>query len=770
VSHLERLKGSLAKELIKDPIDFDSILRLAEQIAEQDKDNVRFIADAAIIPRLGRELVAKQETALAELIKNAYDADATKIQVHLVNAKQPHGTLQIQDNGHGMTRDELVRAFMRLASDEKVRAPYSPRYKRLRAGRKGIGRFAADRLGGRLSLTTQTRSSNIALRLEIDWGAFQQGGLLSTVACQLTEVPKQRVTGTTIQISNLRDSWSDAEIQRVFRYISGLLQPFPVAEVHQKSNADPGFEVTFSRTDGTSNKTEVVADTSTEILKHSIAEINAEIDDSGNATWSIKSRRFGIRSKKETIGLDREIPAPLPHARRVAMRAYYYNFAPEIYGPSANALRDQLTRYGGVRVYRNGYRVLPYGESDDDWLQLDETYTKRSTVLAPIANRNFLGIVEIDDPKGQVFEETSSREGLIENDAFRELQIVLSRVLITGAQRVAQARFRSGKRPRKSPTLRTASSERGRLSAKRLRSTVKKFRSAAEIAGKGANVATKQALLQTASELDEAVKEITETASERDDLAAEINLLRILASMGLAIAEFTHDYSALAQTMELDLNKIMRAVGEMPDIARAKDRLISRFQLTRAYSKYFGEMVSENSSRKLAPIELYRIARDFKDGVNAMLSRPGITLEIEKPTDYDLYTTPMHPSEWSSILLNFLTNSLKAIRRAGAAGRLLIRTGRLNDKNVFLDFIDNGDGIPKENRNRIFDAFFSTSAAAAGSEIDSAHAVGTGLGLKIVLDIVRSVDGSAEVINAPEGYATCIRIIVPSAEKDDLPV
>jgi signal transduction histidine kinase len=451
------------------------------------------------------------------------------------------------------------------------------------------------------------------------------------------------------------------------------------------------------------------------------------------------------------------------------MRAYYYNFAQDIYGPSANALRDQLTRNGGVRVYRNGYRVLPYGESDDDWLQLDETYSKRSTILAPIANRNFLGVVEIDDPKGKTFDETSSREGLIQNDAFRELQIVLSRVLITAAQRVAEARNRSGKKPRKLAISPTETSERGRISAQRLRSSVKEFRRTAELAGSGASAETRLALLQTASRLDEAVKEIAEAASERDELAAEINLLRILASMGLAIAEFTHDFSALAQTMELDLNKIAKAAGDAPPIEKAKERLRSRFLLTRAYSKYFGEMVSENASRKLETIELYRFALDFRDGVEAMLSRPGITLSVEKPQDYEIYTVPMHPSEWSSMLLNFLTNSLKAIRRAGVAGRILIRTGRHKQDRVFLEFADNGDGILKENRNRVFDAFFSTTAAAAGSELDAAHAVGTGLGLKIVMDIAQGVDGSAEVVDPPEGYSTCVRVTVPAAKQEDLP-
>jgi HSP90 family molecular chaperone len=112
-------------------------------------EELRFTADAALIDRLGRELVGKQETALIELVKNSYDADAEYVKVTLTN-----NVLVIDDNGVGMARDELIDGFLRLASDMKVRHPLSQKYKRHRAGRKGIGRFSTQRLGSSLRLRT----------------------------------------------------------------------------------------------------------------------------------------------------------------------------------------------------------------------------------------------------------------------------------------------------------------------------------------------------------------------------------------------------------------------------------------------------------------------------------------------------------------------------------------------------------------------------------------------------------------------------------------
>jgi signal transduction histidine kinase len=143
----EELQEELRAVLAQGPPDYARVLALSTELAKLDPDNVRFFADAGLISRLGTELVSRKETALAELVKNAYDADATRVDVLFSDADEPGGELEIRDNGTGMSRRTLVEGFMRLSSTLKVSEPISPRYKRQRAGRKGIGRFAVQRLG-----------------------------------------------------------------------------------------------------------------------------------------------------------------------------------------------------------------------------------------------------------------------------------------------------------------------------------------------------------------------------------------------------------------------------------------------------------------------------------------------------------------------------------------------------------------------------------------------------------------------------------------------
>lgn len=160
------------------------------------------------------------------------------------------GSLEIIDNGVGMTRNQLINGFMRLSSSDKIHNPKSPNFNRTRAGRKGIGRFATQRLGNKLTIITQTLSSKVALKVIVDWDQFQSDKDLSSIANSIEVIPKDIQEGTTLIIENLREGWSDPMIKRVYRYTSDLLQPFPLSKKRkeeQKHQSDPGFRSSYFR-------------------------------------------------------------------------------------------------------------------------------------------------------------------------------------------------------------------------------------------------------------------------------------------------------------------------------------------------------------------------------------------------------------------------------------------------------------------------------------------------------------------------------------------
>ena len=116
--------------------------------------------------------------------------------------------------------------------------------------------------------------------------------------------------------------------------------------------------------------------------------------------------------------------------------------------------------------------------------------------------------------------------------------------------------------------------------------------------------------------------------------------------------------------------------------------------------------------------------------------------------------------------MNFYTNSRKAIKRAGAKGKIDITYGK-TDSIVYLEFSDNGDGIKEEYVDKVFDAFFTTSTAKGLKASSYQEITGTGLGLKIVKDIIDSYQGDIYITTPKQGYSTTIRIEIPKGESDE---
>jgi hypothetical protein len=481
-----------------------------------------FSVDASHISRLGMELVAKQETAVAELVKNGYDADATNVDLIFSTASNST-SLEIYDNGSGMSIEQLEAGFMRLSTPNKVINPRSDLFFRQKAGRKGIGRFAAQRLGSRLVLETTTLAARTGLRLDIDWDEFSANRNLSSVPSKITRIKKPFEHGTRLTILNLRDSWSDAQIERSHRHIAELIQPFPLAAT-TATGSDPGFKASFARE--RNGDIEIIADDWSVFFKHALAEIDGQVDDKGTATWTIKSRQYNLDNGPTKIGADKDNPMPYPHLRNVRFKAYYY-IDKETQHSFRSKVADKLQSSGGIRLYRNGFRVLPYGERFDDWLKLNASNLLRK-VLPPHSNRNFLGFVEISDVDGANFEETSSREGLLENDSFVELKDFVSAVLKTAILPIAAARDRK---------LTTTDTRQKQRSPKgQAEEILSRLNNLQKNASDDPDYAL--ALAQVVDTVRSSVVEIGNTGQA---LLEELGMMRVLASLGLTIGEFTHE-------------------------------------------------------------------------------------------------------------------------------------------------------------------------------------------------------------------------------------
>lgn len=755
------LKKRLSEEISKPVSDNNLIISISNEIANLDTSSVRFSVDAGIINRLGKELVGKQETAVSELIKNAYDADATLVDLIFENAWNKGGNLIIEDNGHGMNREQLVNGFMRLSSSDKIHNPVSEKYKRQKAGKKGIGRFATQRLGNRLTIITQTIHTQDALKVIVNWDDFATDKDLMTVSNSIELIPKAKESGTTLIVEGLREGWSDAMIKRVYRYTSELLQPFPLSkkkEEERENSIDEGFKSNYYRKDN--GNLVAIVDEEKAIFQHALAEIEGYVLDDGQGCWALKSDKLNFPQEVYLIGnndKDKDDTfTPFNLIRGLHFKAYYYVFDSSLFAPGTiTFIRELLFEKGGIRLYRNGFRVLPYGEPFDDWLGLDKS-NNRNIILAQHTNRNFFGFVELEDANN-IFEETSSREGLIENEHFDELISFVYRSLTSAVMKVQSLRGRKVTASQKGyKKEKDNPSEKVDTAIEQIEELFKggnRESSQQKSTGENTNYKANQII----SDLKQArVEEKAKTQA----LIDEINMLRILAGLGLVIGEFVHEVQRFLPGFDADIRFLKNAVKDYKDVFERTELLETNVKSFSAYTSYFDKTISRNVHRELEPIELRDVVRNFETVISNDLKRASIDMLPSKFEGFDLFTVPMHPSEWASILFNLYTNSKKAIKRAKSNGQIFIRCGK-DENTVFLEFSDNGDGISKVNEESIFDAFYTTSTASNHTSDDVTVLTGTGLGLKIVKDIIEFYNGEIFVTTPKESFTTTIRIEIP---------
>ncbi len=773
MSTKEEIQLLLKRAVSEEPNNINKILKLTNQLASLDKENVRFSVDAGVIDRLGRELVARHETAVSELIKNSYDADATVAILNFENVDNVGGTLIIEDNGNGMTRNQLVNGFMRISSSDKIHEPVSPVYKRKRAGKKGIGRFSAQRLGNKLTIITQTSNYKYALKVVIDWDKYAMDEDLFLIQNTVVEIPKNKdlVSGTTLIIENLRDWWSEAMIKRVYRYALDVIQPFPISKKKIVDNriADSGFKIICKK-----NKI-VIANEKSMFFEHALADIYGYVDENGHAFWEINNSKLDdvITEKPQIIfDEDNNHAQKYVYLKGVQLKAFYFVFNVNLIPKQIESyIRSATDEQGGIRLYRNGFRVLPYGEKQNDWLGLDESVRKRK-VLPVHGNNNFFGFIQIED-KNRNFQELSSREGLFRNEAYDELIDFAYKVLIAAIIRVGRERGVKITTDQKDWDAKYSRNPKETLldtadDLEQLADDLEQLANSKEDSNSEPDNTDNKGDEDTAKQKEKAKKIRDKAKSIRDAVESieEFNMLRVLAGLGLIIGEFTHEIMQYLSAFKIDSKFLLDNLKESTEEYKRAVRLKKTFSSFEVYASYFDETISQNVNRELKPIELRDVIKPFVKSIGPDLERNNISL-VTDYKGYDLFTCKMHVSEWSSILFNLYSNAKKAIKRSNRDGKILIKAYKDQEK-VYLEFHDNGDGILSENRDKIFDAFFTTSSPKGHKTNIKNELSGTGLGLKILSDILGSYNGDISLGNELEGYVTNFILELPLATEEEI--
>lgn len=397
------------------------------------ENSLQFKISSALKDLVGKDLITSDNVAIFELVKNSYDAYANHVVITFSKNK-----ITIADNGKGMSLSDLKNKWLFLGFSAKKdgtedevndkQKSYRDKIRRFYAGAKGVGRFSCDRLGRLLTITTKTRDSLLAEQILVDWANFEVDQKIEfgnvDVEHRTLNVgnvfPNQESHGTIIEIEDLHDEetpWTRKHILELKRSLQKLINPYSetndfvieiVCEREQKMDLQKLH-------DGVGFDRDIVngplKNSITEILKLKTTQIDVRISD-GFVYTTLTDRGVDIYRIRE-----HNIHFPLIKSATVSLsflnRAAKYNFTRLMGVDSIN--------FGSVFLFRNGFRILPFGETGDDSWGMD--FRAQQGRARYLGSRDLMGRVDVTVEDVSELKEASSRDsGLIDTPMSRQVK------------------------------------------------------------------------------------------------------------------------------------------------------------------------------------------------------------------------------------------------------------------------------------------------------------------------------------------------------------
>ena len=742
-----------------------------------DRGTLSFTIESRVLRELGERLVKQPEVAIVELIKNAYDADATECTI----SHTPNRAIIVEDNGVGMAFAQFRDGWMRIGTSSKEGLSLSSRYSRLITGEKGIGRFAVRFLGRALSLESvaddESRGVRTRLTATFDWPKFDQHEDLGLVKVPYTleQVGDDTPTGTTLTITRIRAEAKRLDLKKVRTGSINILTPlrslFREATgedpdtIDDNLSKDPGFSLNIQGAD------EFAEDVASAILDNytfrAVASLTAD---------KLDLRIYRKNSNKSYIKIFDTYPNDIgglyADIRFFPRREGAFHGLPV----DGRLAYSWIVENSGVAVFDRNFRIQPYGSSKDDWLALQRDAARnrrdpRSTIsskhfpmssevrAAPGENwmirlpqsAQLIGLVQVkgrrneeidqdalaDDEEDRGLIASADREGFVENSTFEELVDVVRGAIegIAFADRKLQQEEEQRWRDEMAASLKSET-----LSA------IREIRADPNIAGP-----TKERIVAVLADQQRRASEQEDSSRERE------RQLEVMSLLGVVAGFMTHEFGVAIQELETTQKELITLAKEHPKFQPVVESFATHIASLNEFVKYSsgyiqGTKVKPSAAYPVRP-RLQRVKRIFGRYAEER------NIDVEISAEPDLLAPLVPASLYDGIALNLYTNALKAVTGKKSAGRGVIAFRSWNEGRWhYLEVSDTGVGIPGPLQGRVFDPLFTTTESR-----NDPLGSGMGLGLALVRRGAEAFGGRAELTAPPPNFATCVRVRLPIA-------
>ncbi|HFJ9476751.1 hypothetical protein CN449_18840 [Bacillus thuringiensis] len=652
---------------------------------------LHFKASSNIKSLVGRDLVTDEVAAVFELVKNSYDADAKEVKIEFLNLKNGIPKLIISDNGTGMDLQDIQDRWMVIGTDSKKKVGYSPKYKRPLNGDKGIGRFSVDRLGKKLKLNTIKENSSQRIEMDFDWNLFDDNySNLEDIEFpyDIDFIHEESFQGVKLEIDELRDDWTERKVDLLIKNLRHFKSPFKVNDNFKIIVAAPDYFSGWKYIEPYD-----LAEISPLWIKTSITEENPE-------EISIKVYRDGVEYVEvyeNSFGFG-----------SVYSEIYFFDKAAKV--KFYNKMNMLVKDFGNIRLYRDDFRIHPYGEQSNDWLQLDRR--KAQGIARYFGTRDVIGFVQITKEHNPNIKVLTNRQGLIENEYYNEL---LEFIMNFSVKPLEKYFF---KKPENEVFERSKENVKNSvLELNRVAKTVEKT-----------DPNTAKVLRQISQIVQKSQSDQVEFVKNQEEL---LKVYRRNASKELLLHKIIHEglirierVKTVASSAQRKIRRNLESPKEL--ISFLGDKIEKIDNITGDAKEYLltaRDHIIRSREKEKVYFNVF-VQEQFED-IKEQLVENNIDLNIEIRGDIHYI---IDKEDIKTIFNNFISNAIKSLKQIERERKIKI-TITESKKFIILIFEDNGVGIPKDLRDRIFDPFYST------------YDEGFGMGLSIVDEIVKEYKG-----------------------------
>jgi signal transduction histidine kinase len=714
--------------------------------------HLTFTVDSALLRELGERLVGKPHIALAELVKNSYDADATEVTICF----KPDA-IYVIDNGHGMNLNEFRSYWMRIGSPHKARQRVSRNLQRPMTGSKGVGRLAVQFLARKLKLrTVSEENSESQFTGWINWdkavsaGDLQKAKLLYNEGPPTIQFPNKSPHGTSIKLTGLNHEWDTESITSLAQEIWWLQPPFR-ANPRLSNDKQKAFSVKLDIPDESvveqfEKRMGAILDIWTARVTGKLDSKNAkgkvslalefadgtQIPKSFSGNYSLQDVEFEIR----IFNLVRR----QPHGIRVEDARQYFE------------------EHGGVHIYDAGFH-LPYYGPDTDWLHIEYDHAHRRSVsqllpsdlqipegltFLPTQGRIF-GVVHVDTSlerdaaisrgrKTDYLEVQITRDRLTDNAAFRDLEKVVRWALDFYAMEEAKRAFSER------DALRAVEPATAKL--QRVEDVLSEYR--------------EEIPTPAFEKMLEQVREATlASESEAESIVRRVGLLGALATAGISAVAYQHEAKKQFGILEgiADQLKAIRVEDAQAKnkLKELSDELTDWLDRAKATQALFAPLTDQENRESPARFkaqhvldEVWKQVKPLTRGVQ--FSAAGVDPSIRLPMGTF--------AEWSAVFQNVFLNAANALLESK---HKLISVGSVaHGRTRGISIQDTGSGVDLSTAEELFEPFIRKTYLSP--EHRALGLGGTGLGLTIVRMVATNLSCRVAFVSPSHKFKTSFQI------------